>query len=131
MRMMAIGSNISFAALAALAVALRAETPVMLLPPLAPAKVLAAFKHGAGRVETAKACGLCHAPTMITGKHYSADKWADTVDHMVDKGAKVNDADYDTIVNYLARSYGPVAAVPTKAAKALPAKRAASKPVRH
>ena len=44
---------------------------------------------------------------MITGKRYSADKWAETVDHMVDKGAKVSDADYDTIVDYLARNYGP------------------------
>ena len=94
----------------ALAGSLRAQEQVVLLPPLPPEEVLAAFNPGPGRAETAASCGLCHAPAIITGKHYSADKWAAVVDHMVDRGAKVSDADYDTIVDYLARHYGPVTA---------------------
>ncbi len=96
-------------ALGSLAASLSAqEAPlVQLLPPLPPEQVLAAFAPDKGREQTAASCGLCHAPAMITGKHFSADKWAETVDHMVDKGAKVSDADYDTIVDYLARNYGP------------------------
>lgn len=118
---------ISGFALAALAVSLQAERQVTMLPPLAPDKVLAAFRPGLGRAETAKSCGLCHAPAMITGKRYSADKWADTVDHMVDKGAKVSDADYDLIVNYLARAYGTAAALPVSVLKPARAKHAASR----
>ncbi len=95
--------------LGGLAASLSAQevTPVQLLPPLPPEQVIAAFAPDKGREQTAASCGLCHAPAMITGKRYSADKWAETVDHMVDKGAKVSDADYDTIVDYLARNYGP------------------------
>jgi mono/diheme cytochrome c family protein len=92
---------------ASLATVLQAQEQVQILPPLPPEEVLAAFVPDNGRSETAASCGLCHAPVMITGKHYTADKWAETVDHMVDKGAKVSDADYDTIINYLSRNYGP------------------------
>lgn len=100
--------------------------PVQILPPLPPEQVLAAFAPDHGREQTAASCGLCHAPAMITGKHYTADKWAETVDHMVDKGAKVSDADYDTIVDYLARNYGP-----EKLAVTSPAAGAASVPAPH
>lgn len=84
------------------------EAAPQLPPPLTdPAQVLAAFAPGPGREVTAAACGVCHAPVIITGKRFTGDKWAEVVDHMIDKGAQVKDADYDTIVDYLERSYGP------------------------
>lgn len=76
-------------------------------PPLDPEQVLAAFAPGPGREVAAKACGTCHAPTIITGKRFSDEKWAETVDHMIDKGAQVADKDYDIIVGYLVQHYGP------------------------
>jgi len=97
---------VSGAALLGLAASLRAQEQVQLLPPLPPEEVIAAFAPDAGRSETAAACGMCHAPAMVTGKHFTAEKWAEVVDQMTDKGAKVRDQDYDTIVDYLARNYG-------------------------
>ena len=92
-----------------LAASLRAQeqAPPPLPPPLDPAQVLAAFAPGPGREVTAAACGLCHSPVIITGKQFDADKWAEVVDHMIDKGAQVRDEDYDAIVDYLAGQYGP------------------------
>ncbi len=66
----------------------------------------APFVAGEGQAQTTAACAACHAPAIITGKRYSAEKWGAVVDQMIDKGAKVNDADYDTIVAYLAKNYG-------------------------
>ena len=65
-----------------------------------------AFAPGDGQAQTVAACAACHPPAMVTGKRYSADKWAEVVDQMINKGAKVSDADYDVIVAYLTRSYG-------------------------
>lgn len=76
-------------------------------PPLDPAQVLAAFAPGQGQETTAAACGACHAPSLITGKKLDADAWAQLVDQMISRGAPVEDKDYDTIVDYLARHYGP------------------------
>ncbi|MBC2651601.1 hypothetical protein [Novosphingobium aerophilum] len=76
-------------------------------PPLDPAQVLAAFAPGPGREVTAAACGQCHAPSLITGKHLDSEAWAQLVDQMISRGAPVEDKDYDTIVDYLTRNYGP------------------------
>ena len=76
-------------------------------PPLDPAQVLAAFAPGPGREATATACGQCHAPSLITGKRLDGEAWAQLVDQMISRGAPVEDKDYDTIVDYLARNYGP------------------------
>jgi mono/diheme cytochrome c family protein len=65
-----------------------------------------AFPPGDGQAATQTACAACHPPAVIAGKRYNADKWAEVVDQMIGKGAKVPDADYDVIVNYLARTYG-------------------------
>lgn len=77
------------------------------MAPLSPDQVLTAFAPGDGREVTAMACGACHQPTLITGKHYDAENWSRVVDQMIDRGAVVADADYDTVINYLAAHYGP------------------------
>ena len=84
-----------------------AEPPSPPPPPLDPAQVLSAFAPGEGREQTAAACGACHSPVIITGKKLDEDGWAQVVDHMIDKGAQVTDANYDAIVTYLAAHYGP------------------------
>ena len=62
-----------------------------------------------GKSETTTACTACHEAATYTAKRLSAEQWAEMVDQMVGKGAHVSDADYDKIVTYLARNYGPVA----------------------
>ncbi|RVU05783.1 hypothetical protein EOE18_07315 [Novosphingobium umbonatum] len=64
------------------------------------------FPAGEGQAQVQAACAACHPPAIIASKRYDADKWAEVVDQMIGKGAKVSDADYDVIVAYLARTYG-------------------------
>lgn len=66
----------------------------------------AGFIDGPGKAQTEAACSGCHAPGVTTGKRLGADEWAVVVDQMIGRGAKVSDADYDVIVDYLARNYG-------------------------
>lgn len=66
----------------------------------------ATFAPGEGQAQTVAACAACHPATIVTGKRFSEEKWSEVVDQMIDKGAKVSDADYDAIVGYLARTYG-------------------------
>jgi hypothetical protein len=63
------------------------------------------FPTGAGQAEVQAACAAS-PPAIVASKRYDADKWAEVVDQMIGKGAKVSDADYDVIVAYLARTYG-------------------------
>ena len=72
------------------------------------------FAPGTGQEQTAAACAACHPATIVTGKRLTAEKWSEVVNQMVDKGAKVSDANFDVIVAYLARAYG--AEVPKPAA---------------
>ena len=80
------------------------------LPPLLAAVAVQAqapaFPPGEGQATVQTACAACHPPAIIASKHYDADKWAEVVDQMIGKGAKVSDADYDVIVAYLAKTYG-------------------------
>jgi hypothetical protein len=66
-----------------------------------------AFPPGPGQRQVQAACGGCHAASVITGKHYPAARWEQVVDRMVDRGARVGDADFDLVVAYLARNFGP------------------------
>ncbi|MES2443209.1 MAG: cytochrome c [Pseudomonadota bacterium] len=66
----------------------------------------AGLPAGPGQQQVQAGCGGCHAMTVITGKHYSAAKWETVVDGMIDRGAKVSDADYELVVAYLAKHFG-------------------------
>jgi mono/diheme cytochrome c family protein len=68
-----------------------------------------AFAPGPGKAIAVRSCAACHAPVIITSKRYSADKWAELVEQMIGRGARVTDADFDPLVDYLAAKYGPAA----------------------
>lgn len=53
------------------------------------------------------ACTQCHVASQVTSQHKTADQWAETVTQMIGNGAKVSDSDFDKVVNYLAKNYGP------------------------
>ena len=63
------------------------------------------FPPGPGQSEVQAACGPCHAITVVTSARKSEAEWASTVDAMITRGAPVADADYDAIVDYLARNF--------------------------
>ena len=63
------------------------------------AKTLAAENEAFGRV-----CGACHSTTLINEFRSEAD-WRETVDVMIQTGAKGSGADFDRVMRYLARNW--------------------------
>lgn len=63
------------------------------------------FPPGPGQIQVQAACAPCHAITVVTSARKSESEWQSTVDAMITRGAPVADADYDTIVDYLARNF--------------------------
>jgi len=68
------------------------------------------FPDKPGKAVFQRACGSCHAATMVLGRAMDHDQWSALVANMVTKGAKISDADFTVIVNYLAESFPPGAA---------------------
>lgn len=62
---------------------------------------------GPGKAAYQQACGTCHAAEMVLGKAMNRDQWSTVVADMVTKGAKIADADFPIIVDYLAQSFPP------------------------
>lgn len=70
----------------------------------------AQLPEGAGKAIVQKECGACHAAELVLGKAMSRQQWNTLVADMVTKGAKIGDADFTQIVDYLAVNLGPQAA---------------------
>jgi cytochrome c oxidase cbb3-type subunit III len=60
---------------------------------------------GPGKATYQRACGTCHAAEMVLGRTMSRDQWSAEVTDMISKGAKINDADFPVIVDYLTQSF--------------------------
>jgi len=61
---------------------------------------------GAGKELVMKVCTVCHELTRITSKQKTKDEWNETVDQMAARGARASDAEFEAIVNYLAKYFG-------------------------
>jgi mono/diheme cytochrome c family protein len=75
-------------------------------PPTSPATAAMQFPAGEGQAQVQAACGPCHAVTIVTAARKSEADWERAVQNMVNRGARVSDADYDVIVDYLVRHFG-------------------------
>jgi CO dehydrogenase/acetyl-CoA synthase alpha subunit len=53
-----------------------------------------------------KACAQCHSADVVSSERKTRAGWADTVNQMVANGAQVSDADFDKVVDYLAKNFG-------------------------
>lgn len=65
----------------------------------------AQLPEGAGKATMQKICGGCHAPEIVMGRHETREGWEQIVSNMVDKGANGTDAEFDTIIQYLAANF--------------------------
>src|SRR5215831_20067014 len=54
------------------------------------------------------ACLGCHDLRPIQTAAYDRGMWASVVDSMINKGAEVKDADKPVLIDYLAKSHGPL-----------------------
>jgi cytochrome c5 len=51
-------------------------------------------------------CTACHNLDRVRKKKATRDGWAETVDRMVKKGAALDDAEHEAVVDHLAATYG-------------------------
>jgi hypothetical protein len=62
---------------------------------------------GVGKELVMNVCTQCHDAARIISKKRTKEEWNDTVDKMAARGAKASDQEFDTIVTYLAKYFGP------------------------
>jgi len=62
---------------------------------------------GKGKEEVKTACMECHGVANIRRQRLSKDEWTSEVSDMIDRGAKVNDDQMASIVDYLTQNFGP------------------------
>ena len=63
--------------------------------------------EGDGKAIAVNACQECHSLRNLTSAHKDLDDWRDTVETMIDRGANVPPDKVDTLVQYLAKNFGP------------------------
>jgi competence ComEA-like helix-hairpin-helix protein len=52
-------------------------------------------------------CGSCHGTDVVFKTRTTKEKWKVTVDEMAARGAEGTDEQLDTIIDYLAKCFGP------------------------
>jgi competence ComEA-like helix-hairpin-helix protein len=62
---------------------------------------------GEGQAIVQQKCASCHALKVVTGKRASRQQWSTVVDQMLTRGADVSDDEIDTLLDYLAKNFGP------------------------
>jgi len=93
---------------AAAAPATPAPSPDAAVPSTpAPAKAVTELPDGDGKAIATENCQACHKLTNLTKAHKNMDDWKDTVQTMIDRGANVPADKIDTLVQYLAKNFGP------------------------
>ncbi|HEX7359269.1 MAG TPA: cytochrome c [Bryobacteraceae bacterium] len=60
---------------------------------------------GPGKATVEAVCSGCHPATMVLGHRDTKEGWAQVVSDMVAKGANGTDAEFNTIINYLAKHF--------------------------
>jgi mono/diheme cytochrome c family protein len=73
----------------------------------AAAKAIVELPDGDGKAIATENCQACHKLTNLTKAHKSLDDWKETVQTMIDRGANVPAEQVDTLVQYLAKNFGP------------------------
>jgi cytochrome c5 len=73
----------------------------------APAKTVVELPEGDGKAIATENCQACHKLTNLTKAHKDLDDWKETVQTMIDRGANVSPDQVDTLVQYLAKNFGP------------------------
>ena len=81
---------------------LAVASSLMLVPWPAAAQNL---PEGPGKDVVQKACATCHPATLVMGRNMSRDQWNAEVTKMVAEGAKLTDAEFIQVVDYLAKSF--------------------------
>jgi len=60
-----------------------------------------------GKLIVETKCQGCHGLDLITKSNHTLDEWRAIVDQMISNGASVEDDELESVVQYLARNFGP------------------------
>jgi cytochrome c5 len=60
-----------------------------------------------GKVLLETRCTVCHGLARVAKEKAARAGWEKIVDEMIGKGAKLNDAEKETVLDYLVENYGP------------------------
>lgn len=52
-------------------------------------------------------CSTCHNLDRVKSATRNKEQWTATVERMISKGAKLNDAEKSVVIEYLVKTYGP------------------------
>lgn len=85
---------------------LRAAIAVLLFSAVASAQL----PDGPGKDVTEQVCGKCHDVAVVAGYHQSSQAWSDTINQMISQGAEGTDAQFNAILAYLVKNFGPAQA---------------------
>ena len=66
-----------------------------------------------------KVCGKCHSVDQAASLRQSRTGWEETVSKMVNMGAEGSDDEYEAILGYLTKNFGPEAPKPVNMNKAM------------
>jgi competence protein ComEA len=81
---------------------------------------LADMPPGPGLAQTQKVCGKCHSAEQAASVHQGREAWEETVSKMVNMGAEGSDDDFEAVLNYLTKNFGPEAVKPVNVNTATP-----------
>jgi competence protein ComEA len=81
---------------------------------------LADLPPGPGHDEVLKVCGKCHSAEQAASLRQSRSGWEETVSKMVNLGAEGSDEEFEAILTYLTKNYGPEAVKPVNVNTATP-----------
>jgi cytochrome c5 len=87
--------------------------------------------EGDGKAIATEFCQDCHKLTNLTKARKASDDWHDTVQLMLDRGARLPQDKVDTLVEYLAKNFGPKAEAPVSGTGPPDASPAATSPSNH
>ena len=63
--------------------------------------------EGPGKSAVVKICGECHAVEQAVSMRASEKDWKDVIELMIDRGATGSPEEFNSILAYLAKNYGP------------------------
>jgi competence protein ComEA len=73
--------------------------------PSGPADEHPALPPGPGRDVMIRVCSACHSPDQAADQQLDLEGWKKLVDQMASKGASATEAEFDEIVQYLAKAF--------------------------
>ena len=63
--------------------------------------------EGEGKEIVQRVCTACHSAERIVREHLNLEEWEDLIAAMEDEGAEIEDDEYEVLVKYLVKNFGP------------------------